>query len=93
MLERTHKPVIHCSNCHEIFRDRGRLDVHMKSKIACDKVNLPFKQDITCEARDLIEKQWKHLRNSSDEEKWAMLYQSIYPGEAVPSPCMYHHHL
>jgi hypothetical protein len=75
-----------CPRCFEHFDKPEALNGHQR-------------QDVPCKVREqesdvINEEQEKQLRarakpHMSEEDKWAEMYRAIYPGEKVPSPCMF----
>ena len=75
-----------CPRCFEHFDKPEDLKNHQRSEVPC-KLRQMTIESISEEKEARLRKRAK--AQSTEEEKWAEMYQIIYPGENVPSPCTF----
>lgn len=81
----------HCKRCWKSFKNQEQLDIHLTVDIAsmCDLVPGNPPEGITTDQERRLRSRKKSSRDQSDEGRWREMYQLLFPGEEVPSPCKF----
>jgi len=99
-LYRSHTLPIRCPRCHEVFGTDREKDEHTARTQRCIEAVMSSVDDRSSEGIDatqeklLRSRKRKHMRQLSEEEKWADMYLILFPDAdptGIPSPCKSRH--
>jgi hypothetical protein len=60
---------------------------HLKAPKGCELLEVVQQDGITNEIVEKLRSKKKSHRDQSEEDRWKEIYQILFPGEMVPSPC------
>lgn len=78
----------HCKRCFHEFETESEVENHAQEEIPCKRIPRPdwmigrINEDVKCRIRSR-----KGIQNQSERSKWNGVYEILFPGEKVPSPC------
>src|SRR6266536_1208567 len=78
-LGRTHEKIPQCFRCWEVFSDQMALADHTRHEEQCPIMPQQAMEGLTQHKWDLIKSKWGAT--------WSDIYEIIFPGAPVPSPC------
>src|ERR1700753_3256095 len=91
-LNRRHRRPVQCPRCWSTMSSESVLREHLNQDPICERTEIGPEDGVTSEnsksfqkaKRDLIRNLGRYLTR---EENWRLLYEILFPGETVPSPC------
>ncbi|KAI0897856.1 hypothetical protein F4806DRAFT_507633 [Annulohypoxylon nitens] len=81
-IKRKHVPPLHCPTCGEEFRDLSSRDDHIDAR-ACQESYFP-RTWATLDMLDELDNTANRLNSHSDEERWYIIWDIMFPGRARP---------
>lgn len=89
-IYRRHKlPPYHCRRCFDDLETHSALNLHYARPVACEAPATAPDGINDTQLSLLLSR--KEIRNKTEEEKWAYMYQIVFPEDGVtPNPCELH---
>ena len=82
-----HHRIFPCPRCKVLFESQEEVTLHIGKPEGCEFRESKQEDGITSEVVERLRCKKKTRKGQSEEESWAEIYQLIFPGEDVPSPC------
>jgi hypothetical protein len=82
-----HHRIFPCQRCKTLFNDQQEVNDHLKEPKGCELLEVVQHDGITNEIVEKLRSKKKAHRDQSEEDRWKEIYQILFPGEMVPSPC------
>lgn len=77
----------HCPRCYQDFKTAPELETHARMEPACLVASRPNTLiGISLETKELLSSR-EGIQNFTDSAKWNKIYEILFPGEQIPSPC------
>ena len=76
-----------CQRCKEIFKSQEEVSLHLKKVEACELRDIEISDGITIEIVERLKSRKKEHQDETREYKWRKVYELLFPGSTVPSPC------
>jgi hypothetical protein len=79
--------VFQCERCSREFPTQAERSSHLREKIPCNVVDLHVPDGVTEAKKERL----KSKKVPHDKiQQWNLIYEILFPGEDIPTPCMSH---
>jgi uncharacterized C2H2 Zn-finger protein len=82
-----HHRIFPCPRCKVLFESQEEVTLHLGKPEGCEFRESKQEDGVTSEMVERLRCKKKTRKGQSEEESWVEIYQYIFPGESVPSPC------
>jgi hypothetical protein len=83
-----HHRIFPCQRCKTLFDDQQQVNDHLNQPKGCEFVEAQIQDGVTNEIVEKLRSKEKASRDQTEADRWREIYQILFPGEMVPSPCM-----
>ena len=67
--------------------NQGVLDEHILALEGCEPNRVNLAEGITTDIEKKLRSRKKTHRHQTEAERWTEIYQTLFPGAALPNPC------
>ena len=78
-LRRTHVAPIQCRRCWQVMQNTEEMSRHVNADLRCEASPTQLEEGISQEKMLLINSKWGAT--------WEEIFEVLFPGAPVPSPC------
>jgi len=83
--------IFQCPRCKELFENQTKLDDHFTAVKGCELSSADPADGITATIEKRLRSRKKTHPDQTEEDRWRGIYQILFPGEDIPSPCNFPH--